>query len=239
MKHKVFTLLLSVIMLTLGANITRADDIEDMLNAVIENDVETVAELLQSKKIQESIKTTDPNENSIFAYLCQEYSKGENVSLDILRMFIKAGANLNATNKGYTPLVIAEVFLDERDTRPLIKLLIESGADVNNSGTKGFTPLALAAGNDNSPDVVKMLIEAGADVNLIDTSTWANYTPLMVAIVSKNAAVENVRTLIAAGADVNAKDAKGRTVLKILKKRDMDKQTKNQLMEILKAAGAK
>lgn len=81
-------------------------------------------------------------------------------SPSIIRVLVKAGANVNAPDKrGLTPLVRAIT----SNTTDVVKTLIELGADVNQVDARGNTPLHYAALSDyGEPSVVKLLLAAGA-----------------------------------------------------------------------------
>lgn len=93
----------------------------------------------------------------------------------------------------------------------LVKLLIDHGADVNGTDTKGKSPLSWAAFK-GEINIVTALLESNADVNQVDIY---GYTPLMFAI--KEARTEVVELLIAYGADVNKANIYGHTPLMIAK----------------------
>lgn len=78
---------------------------------------------------------------------------------------------------GYTPLMYAVRSGDAE----LVKLLIESGADVNHRDYCGFTPVAIVADeleDEEGAEILRMLIENGASV---DTITNFGQTPLFLA----------------------------------------------------------
>ena len=87
----------------------------------------------------------------------------------------------------------------------MIKLLLESGADVNVANQNGSTALILAS---SSKDTVKVLVEAGANVNKTDIN---GKSPLMAASLKCNLSTAN--TLINLGADVNGAEKLGFTPL--------------------------
>lgn len=89
-----------------------------------------------------------------------------------------------------------------RNIQPeMIKLLINSGADVNAGDVYGMTPLMLVATTEHT-ESVKMLIDAGADVNMRDKH--AGMTALMQA--APYGRTKNMILLIKAGADIDAKE---------------------------------
>ena len=77
-----------------------------------------------------------------------------------------------------------------------VKLLVKSGANVNNAMMNGLTALHLAS-LDGYADVVKSLLDLGANVNATSAINW---TPLIAAIVGNHYQCARAR----AGANVNA-----------------------------------
>ena len=113
-------------------------------------------------------------------------------SADFVREIVKRGANVNLRlphgapkqpntsssigSEGATPLLFAA----DRDDVPLMKLLLELGADPLLPNSNGTTPLMAAAGvgtaepqeeageESEAVEAVKMLLDHGADINTVD-----------------------------------------------------------------------
>ncbi len=89
----------------------------------------------------------------------------------------------------------------------MITTLLKAGANPNETGLNGETPVMFASRNGN-PAAVKALIAAGANVNARERLRGT--TPLMWA--AEQSHPEAVQVLIQAGAEVSAKtnnDTKG------------------------------
>jgi len=128
----------------------------------------------------------------------------ERGSLDIVRLLIKAGANIHMvwTMRDGTVLTLLAVATNQENVS-MVKELIKSGANVNTEGGAGLTPLIYASFH-NRPLVVKILIKAGAAVDCPSSATMSGVTagvwPLAVACQFGH--LETVRELINGGADV-------------------------------------
>jgi uncharacterized protein len=96
----------------------------------------------------------------------------------------------------------------QQGDRDGVKALIKQAADVNAAQGDGMTALHWAAMK-NDADLAQTLLYAGANIRAL--TRIGNYTPLLLAAQSGNAAV--MAPLVAAGADVNAKTANGTTAL--------------------------
>jgi ankyrin repeat protein len=82
--------------------------------------------------------------------------------LEIFKLLIERGANVNAKNKSREyayPLHLAVL----KGNAEVVRLLVENGAKLNYLGTR-MTPLHIAAGTANI-EIVRILVENGADVN--------------------------------------------------------------------------
>jgi ankyrin repeat protein len=93
---------------------------------------------------------------------------------------------------------------DTADVEKICSLLPEL---INAADAKGFTPLIIAAYN-NQPEVVRILLQNGADPNAGD---MAGNTPLMGAAFKGY--VEIARILIEQGTDINQRNGQGAAAL--------------------------
>jgi len=122
----------------------------------------------------------------------------------------------------------------EIDTAPVVRMLLERGADPNALDGQGATPQLLACRVDpawgTAPSaVIRALLEAGADVNLADAR---GQTALSATVVNGNA--EAARLLLASGAKVAAQDHDGMSALDYARERGDRK-----LIKVLEAGGAR
>lgn len=111
-----------------------------------------------------------------------------------------------------TPLLYAA----REGAAEIAQMLIDAGADIEQTDANGTTPL-LAAVINNHIATARVLIEAGADVNAVD---WYGQTPLWAAVdvrnldvpgptrdngVDRAAVLDLIEQLLGRGADVNAR----------------------------------
>jgi len=94
--------------------------------------------------------------------------------------------------------------------RPLVKVLLMAGANLNTKASDGQTALMNSLTNaDCNMDAVRFLIDSGADVNAFNRMGG---TALMYAAARGNA--DLVQALIAKGANLNAQDDSGQSALR-------------------------
>ena len=153
-------------------------------------------------------------------------------NIEAVKQHLADGADVNAKDRGWTPLLKAAW----HGHKEIAELLIAEGADVNAKGWKGLTPLHDAASNKSHKETVELLLAKGADVNAKDVE---GFTPLDKAALwdhkeiadllvkhgGKSGAadsihvaaavgnIEAVKQHLAAGEDVNVKDEFGYTPL--------------------------
>lgn len=109
---------------------------------------------------------------------------------NLVELIVDRGADLNATTRGFTPLMSAAW----NGRVEIMRILIKSGADINARDDYGRTPLMLAVSH-NKVEAVKLLLAKGAEKNLRESD---GYTALDIGIKEKRYAI--VQQLRAAGA---------------------------------------
>jgi len=140
-----------------------------------------------------------------FHYLCQYGSYQE------IKEAIEKGADIDCKDElGWTPLISAVTY--QPDPK-VIHLLVEAGADVDETDWDGMNAL-MAAAEGSDVETVKYLIENGAK-NDINTPDWEyGFTPLLWAAKNNEKfGPQLIETLIENGADMNTKDKMGFTPL--------------------------
>lgn len=133
---------------------------------------------------------------------CRKTSKEE---YEIVKQCLQNGLDPNEIFEDrYTLLLPSTCCGDEK----LVRLLIDSGANVNFRSKLGMTPIYLASQHD-AYDLTKLLIDNGAIIDI--PSTKEVKSPLIEATIQGNELI--VRVLLDAGADINIKDLQGKTAL--------------------------
>ncbi|MBU0728645.1 MAG: ankyrin repeat domain-containing protein [Proteobacteria bacterium] len=123
--------------------------------------------------------------------------------IEIARILIESGADINASDKYGTPLILAI----KGHFKGTARLLLEKGASIHLSNAFGQTPLMWAAREDEI-DFVELFLEQGADPSLRSKD---GASPLMSAALGGNPDIVNL--LLQKGADPHATDDRGITVL--------------------------
>lgn len=114
---------------------------------------------------------------------------------DLLGILVESGLELKATQKS-DPLIVMAC---QHEHLEIISLLLEKGADINETGRDGTTAL-MAAVRTGKPEIVRCLLDHGADVNHIS----GNGTGVLDASCGGwNIPYEVRRMLIMAGAPVH------------------------------------
>jgi len=125
----------------------------------------------------------------------------------IKTLLINGDISLNITNLvQMTPLLYAIT----QNNIPLLKLLVEYGADPNFVSNGLIThPLILAAQHGHS-NITELLIKYGADINICDHS---GKTALIYANITEKCNIRMITFLLEKGADIYISDNTGKTAL--------------------------
>ena len=133
--------------------------------------------------------------------------------MDIIKSFIKNGADLNTTtNFGVTPILQTINEDDLKNKKDILKLLVKNGADVNKSYSGGITPLISCCRYSNgirkALPLIKILVENGADINAQDSH---GNTVLHYAILNSSDSPTIIKYLIDHGASLDIENDSGWT----------------------------
>ncbi|KAK3526640.1 hypothetical protein QTP70_030848 [Hemibagrus guttatus] len=203
---------------------TRLKEVEKLLRAVADGDVEMVRYLLEwlDEEPEDDERAELPEKTELCHPLCQ-CSKCEPTqkTLCILKPD-RLGVNSSSVD-GFTPLHVAAL----HGHTVLVSLLIRRGAGINACNSQNATPLHLACQNSHT-QVVSSLVECNAKLNKKDH--FGN-TPLIQACLKGHE--ETVSVLIQSGASLNLANNQGNTAL-----HEAVRGGHQTLVELLLQAGA-
>ena len=127
---------------------------------------------------------------------------------DYVARLLAAGADARAVDaSGHTPLMWAT---ETGGDLPLVRTLVEHGADVNAVHPRDGETALLYAARACKPDVVAYLIDAGADPRWQDAGGMADDALTAAAVQDRS---DNIAALVAKGVDVNHRNRDGLTAL--------------------------
>jgi ankyrin repeat protein len=127
----------------------------------------------------------------------------KNNKLEIVRLLIKHGSNVNAyNNDGYNSLHLAI----RKKNLDIVKLILENNIYINAKTDKGDTALHMSL-NYQTNDITHLLLKNKADVNICDDSNY--YSPLHYAVAWNNYKI--IDDLFEYGAEPNIQDSMGNT----------------------------
>jgi len=136
-------------------------------------------------------------------------------------LLLAAGADVHAgeDDSGQTPLAYAAMTASDPQA---IRMLFDSGSDINVRYEDGYTILMLAAGDNYNPEIIRMIADAGVDVNAVKQPE--GWTALMIAAQAcKSPGI--IDALLDVGADATLKCANGKTAFDYAKGRKWLKGT--------------
>ena len=148
-----------------------------LCQAIINEDLPALNQIIRQENIREFINHMVGKRNALMLAARYRY-------LNVARMLLDNGANVNIVAGGRTPLMLAvkHEYLD------VVRLLLENGADVN-TVAGGRTPLMLAV-NNNNDEMVRELISRNADIS----QRVDGKTPIMLA--AENGSLAMTRLLM-------------------------------------------
>ena len=149
--------------------------------------------------------TTKQHENDFFTALTMrhfEYATSLLTQYPELTHIKETGSRLTALHRAAT-----------YGHSPLVRLLIENGADVNAVDSFGATPLTRAALFGNT-ETAAVLLQAGANINAKTANQ--NETALHHAVISNN--ISTLKLLLAYGANPHARNRGNETPLDLARK---------------------
>jgi hypothetical protein len=146
---------LAGLLISLIPSQTNGQDIKDFLTAVDKHDIEKVQKL-----IGEGIDVNAANAKGATALMVAAL----NGQLDIVRLLLRNGANVNLKMKDIG--VTALHWASQDGNADIVKELLSAGADIHSALSNGQNALIMAA-NSGHADVVRILLDKGADPNAV------------------------------------------------------------------------
>ena len=132
-------------------------------------------------------------------------------NVDGVNALLKTGADHNLTDVSGQTCLHYSIFGKWR--REVLEMIIDHGAQVNDTGLYGHTALMIACER-GIIDAINLLLKAGADVNI----SCAKGNTCLHHCVIEDCKNEVLQTMISCGAQVNAINKEGRTALMIASK---------------------
>lgn len=175
-----------------------------LYNAVIENDVTLLSELLKEPNI--NINFTANNSGTML-----HYAK----SPEIVEILLVAGIDWKIQdNEGMTAFAknFERVYIKAYED--ILLTMLKLGVDINAPAYFDEVPVIKISNNaatlSANIEQLQFLLKNGADLNIKNSQ---GYTPLMLAVIKNN--IDMVRALLEAGVDISVTDNKGRTAKEI------------------------
>jgi ankyrin repeat protein len=126
---------------------------------------------------------------------------------DVVRLLASRKVDIHHRDQyGWTPILDATGFVPNAE---ILRILVESGANLKDTLSAGQTPLHLAAISSN-PEILKILLEFHGALDL-EKRDDDGETPLLG--LRSDTQMESVKLLVRAGANINAQDSRGWTPL--------------------------
>lgn len=123
-----------------------------------------------------------------------------------MRLITPQSVNVANSKTGKTPLMRVVQKIASPHSLPLVRRMIEVGANVNAVDDEG-TAVIMHVGGAEDKHVLAMLVEAGANIDEESVHCQCRHTLLISAVQDSD--VEFAKVLIRLGADVNYKNKHG------------------------------
>ncbi len=219
-------IIFSLFVLFFGFNSIIAQHFNQLADAVIEKDTVKINQFLQSGV---DINTQHTQTGTTVLMIASSYYYYD----DMVEFLIKNGANVNLKDKeGKTALLWAA-----SNSLPNAKILVASGAEINEASDDVMTPFlqaSLGVSSGKVPiEMCELFRENGANINAsLTKKSVIGWTALHYAVI--NGDIELVSYLIQHGANVNKTSADGLTPLYLAGLNE-----NQEIIKLLKNAGAK
>lgn len=179
-----------------------------------------MAKILIQYKADVNFKTPTSGTSALM-YVATLYENEYNSTMEIAKLLIKSGADINAVdNNKWTPVMHA---VYNAVNIPLIKYLLEQKPDLKKVNYEGNTALYIAALQGNA-ETADLLLKAGADSSQMKRENKFITAPIHYA--AENGYIDFVRVLLENKADVNIKTKGGfggmTPLHKAIESRDVD-----------------
>ncbi|KAF5688820.1 ankyrin repeat-containing protein [Fusarium circinatum] len=198
----------------------------------------------ESKIMPSALRISNPNSSSHAVWfdifwqttgfqktnLCTDLMVASFLGLSsIVQSLLDKGTDIEArdTHFSMTPLMWAVI----KGHEPIVKLLLDYGADSAVRVVHGQTPLLQAAEQGNK-GIAKLLLEGGADIDIRDEE---GLTPLQVAVENRHEEIVNL--LLDKGANMDVLDKEGNTLL-LFAWRKSDVGNYKNILHLLRKRGA-
>lgn len=191
-----------------GADVNATSDAGTALIVSLQANSHEVTDYLLDHKADAKLNGKDKI-TPIMSFVSRAYGTQPMEIKNIIAALVKAGCDINATNKqGQSALGMA---VNTRQ-QPLIKALIEAGANPNTEDAQGNTVITYAM---YDPETFKMLLDNGADINVKSQAG----TILHQAVLQQNQQILQI-ILASKKIDINTKNGAGETALHLAASRN-------------------
>lgn len=207
MKKSISLVLLAFLIVTFS--MATAQTVEELGGACLQGNIDAVKKLIKAGvDVTKKFNFGATRGATPLLFACM-FNVGKSADrIEIIKILIDAGANVNEKRKGMTLLHFAVQYAGDK---AIIELLLANGLDINSKNNSGETPLYGAAFH-SKIEWVEALIKNGADLNAGDRRS---HSPLHLAALKHY--IEVAELLIANGANVNAKTKGGETPLDLVR----------------------